>query len=212
MRRFSGSLLRQGGVYRLWPSVRFEATVSLQCAGKTNAGKLAGAISQRIRSENLVQIEMIGPEAVYTAIKSVIIAGEYAKQEIEDKVLAVRQELVQLKDRVAPSGRTTDSTALRMHVAAVEKFKEIDHETTYISGDTNPGVAAGLLCRLVETKGMAPVACMGTAATSKTLKAFMITEDYLRRNETLGDNVLAFQVQKDWFKERGEDHPLRRQR
>ena len=70
---------------------------------KSKAGKLAGAISQRIRSDNLVQIEMvrirqfaaclsasvavmhyhcgqIGPEAVYTAIKSVIIAGEYAKQ------------------------------------------------------------------------------------------------------------------------------------
>ena len=69
---------------------------------RRKAGKLAGAISQRIRSEKLVQIEMvrirelsaclfriaqlatrprqIGPEAVYTAIKSVIIAGEYAKE------------------------------------------------------------------------------------------------------------------------------------
>ena len=53
----------------------------------------------------------------------------------------------------------------------------------------------------------------------------MITEDYLGRNNNLGDNawhlemggefsqqnsavkfqVLAFQVRKDWFKENGED-------
>ena len=178
---------------------------SLQCGGGTNVGKLAGAIKMRILSDNLTQIEMIGPQAMYTAIKSIILAEEYANEDSSGKVMAVRPEMVQLKDRVAPSGRTTETAALRLNVATVERFKDVDHESIYFSGDTNPGVAAGLLCRLVESKGTAPVACMGAAATSKALKAFMITEDYLRRNSTLGDKVLAFQVQKDLFKEGGED-------
>ncbi|CAE7381863.1 unnamed protein product [Symbiodinium sp. CCMP2592] len=46
---------------------------------------------------------------------------------------------------------------------------------------------------------------MGAEPTSKAIKAIMITEDYMRKNGTLDEQVLAFTVMKDWFKEGTED-------
>ncbi|OLQ14720.1 hypothetical protein AK812_SmicGene1041 [Symbiodinium microadriaticum] len=71
--------------------------------------------------------------------------------------------------------------------------------------DTNPGIAAGLMSRTLEAKGVLPVACMGAEPTSKAIKAIMITEDYMRKNGTLNAQVLTFTVTKDWFKEGTED-------
>ncbi|CAK8996724.1 unnamed protein product [Durusdinium trenchii] len=188
---------------RHWASAA--QTEGLQCGAQTNAGKLAGAIVARIREKSRVSIDTVGPQAGYTALKSIMIAEEYAKQDFKDKVLVVRPEMVKLEPREAPSGRMTETNALRMHVAAADQFKEVQQELVYFSGDTNPGTAAGLLSRLVESKGTAPVACMGAAATSKVYKAFLITEDYLRRNKSLGDKVIAFHARKDTFKADAED-------
>ncbi|CAK9098596.1 unnamed protein product [Durusdinium trenchii] len=137
---------------RHWASAA--QTEGLQCGAQTNAGKLAGAIVARIREKSRVSIDTVGPQAGYTALKSIMIAEEYAKQDFKDKVLVVRPEMVKLEPREAPSGRMTETNALRMHVAAADQFKEVQQELVYFSGDTNPGTAAGLLSRLVESKGM----------------------------------------------------------
>ncbi|CAK9098592.1 unnamed protein product [Durusdinium trenchii] len=136
---------------RHWASAA--QTEGLQCGAQTNAGKLAGAIVARIREKSRVSIDTVGPQAGYTALKSIMIAEEYAKQDFKDKVLVVRPEMVKLEPREAPSGRMTETNALRMHVAAADQFKEVQQELVYFSGDTNPGTAAGLLSRLVESKG-----------------------------------------------------------
>ncbi|CAK9098587.1 unnamed protein product [Durusdinium trenchii] len=178
---------------RHWASAA--QTEGLQCGAQTNAGKLAGAIVARIREKSRVSIDTVGPQAGYTALKSIMIAEEYAKQDFKDKVLVVRPEMVKLEPREAPSGRMTETNALRMHVAAADQFKEVQQELVYFRravirqvdlevqpfwkskcmkfrfrsrcsalqtsmwselqcGDTNPGTAAGLLSRLVESKGM----------------------------------------------------------
>ncbi|CAK8996720.1 unnamed protein product [Durusdinium trenchii] len=149
---------------RHWASAA--QTEGLQCGAQTNAGKLAGAIVARIREKSRVSIDTVGPQAGYTALKSIMIAEEYAKQDFKDKVLVVRPEMVKLEPREAPSGRMTETNALRMHVAAADQFKEVQQELVYFSGDTNPGTAAGLLSRLVESKGTAPVACVSLRASA----------------------------------------------
>mmetsp|Transcript_57173 Transcript_57173/g.127544 ORF Transcript_57173/g.127544 Transcript_57173/m.127544 type:complete len:229 (-) Transcript_57173:35-721(-) len=182
-------------------------TESLQCSKSTNVGKLAGAISARVRAGGGCLVDGVGPAATYAAMKSINVAGDYIKQEMPGKVLAMHAQLAELPPRTAPSGRETATMMLRLQVAAVmpPQFEDPDPEPVYMSADTNPGVAAGLMSRIVESKGVLPVACMGAEPMSKAIKAIMITESYLQKNKTLNMNVLAFTVQKDWFKENQED-------
>lgn len=181
-------------------------TSTLQASAGVNTGKLAGAITARLRSGSGCIVDGIGPSATYSALKAIKIAGDYVNEEFNGKVLAIHPVMAKLPERLAPSGRTSATMLQRLRVAAVMPVEDKEpQELVYISADTNPGIAAGLMSRTLEAKGVLPVACMGAEPTSKAIKAIMITEDYMRKNGTLNAQVLTFTVTKDWFKEGTED-------
>ncbi|CAJ1397246.1 unnamed protein product [Effrenium voratum] len=185
--------------------VAAEGVPGLQCSAKTNVGKLAGALSARLREGAKTTLDSVGPAATYTAIKSIMVAEDYCSQEAQGKVLAVRPEMVKLDPRTAPSGRETQTVAFRLHVALADPLPELDQELTYMSADTNPGLAARLLVRVVEDKGVVPLACMGDKSCGIALRAIMITEEFLGRNNKLGTKALAFHAKKDTFQQGSEE-------
>ncbi|CAE7868268.1 unnamed protein product, partial [Symbiodinium microadriaticum] len=114
---------------------------------------------------------LIGPSATYSALKAIKIAGDYVNEEFNGKVLAIHPVMAKLPERLAPSGRTSATMLQRLRVAAVMPVEDKEpQELVYISADTNPGIAAGLMSRTLEAKGVLPVACMGAEPTSKAIK------------------------------------------
>eukprot|EP00928_Gymnodinium_smaydae_P092136 TRINITY_DN75941_c0_g1_i1.p1 TRINITY_DN75941_c0_g1~~TRINITY_DN75941_c0_g1_i1.p1 ORF type:complete len:286 (+),score=64.21 TRINITY_DN75941_c0_g1_i1:80-859(+) len=190
----------------------------LLSSAKVNVGKLAGAVSERVRTEGQCYIQAVGPDPCHNALKAVIIAGTYLESAAAgaDVELAVTPEKSFLEGRVAPSGRTTDTAFLNLLVrqlpaapaasaagdAASAAGASEAPKDVVVGSDTNVGKAAGLVATRMQENGAVTIGCMGAASSAKALKAVIVAQKYLA--DYLGeDNVLAASVRTEKFRTQG---------
>eukprot|EP00931_Biecheleriopsis_adriatica_P051259 TRINITY_DN29709_c0_g1_i1.p1 TRINITY_DN29709_c0_g1~~TRINITY_DN29709_c0_g1_i1.p1 ORF type:complete len:262 (+),score=47.66 TRINITY_DN29709_c0_g1_i1:56-841(+) len=194
---------------RCWASEERRKSEYLVCAKDTNVGKFAGAIAARIREKESCAIDCVGPMPVYKALKAMTLASGYLTEERKDgKILCVYAEQAKMSNAAPPeSGRNPATIVTRLHVSpVVPPPKEDEPELILIGADTNAGLAAGLIAKVFDNKGVAAVAGMGAASMSKAVKAVAVTQSYLRKNDRLPDKkVLAAAVRTEFFKEGEED-------
>eukprot|EP00930_Biecheleria_cincta_P049177 TRINITY_DN3441_c0_g1_i1.p1 TRINITY_DN3441_c0_g1~~TRINITY_DN3441_c0_g1_i1.p1 ORF type:complete len:250 (-),score=27.41 TRINITY_DN3441_c0_g1_i1:136-885(-) len=169
-----------------------------------NIGKLAGALANRIRETGTCSIDCIGPLPIYSAVKAVNIASGYLEESLPGQRLCVHHEWVTQPSREAPSGRETK--LLRFNVRPVTPPATKDEpELILVSAETNTGLAAGLISRVIEKSGVAALGGMGSHSITNAVKAVAIAQSYLEKREALGDKVIAAIVRTEKFKESDED-------
>eukprot|EP00747_Dinoflagellata_sp_TGD_P181187 gnl/TRDRNA2_/TRDRNA2_34822_c0_seq1.p1 gnl/TRDRNA2_/TRDRNA2_34822_c0~~gnl/TRDRNA2_/TRDRNA2_34822_c0_seq1.p1 ORF type:complete len:275 (-),score=39.45 gnl/TRDRNA2_/TRDRNA2_34822_c0_seq1:46-783(-) len=165
---------------------------------KSNVGKLAGAIASQIRSENLTAISAMGPEASYAALKAVVIAASYIEDTHAGKTLAV----VPVKETVVQAD--VESVALKLHLRPWPDIPVPEAPEILVSVDTNPGLMAGLMVKILEATEVATIGGMGAISMSKSLKATLLAQKYMQ--SSLGkDQVLAVVPRLQKFEQHGED-------
>jgi len=152
----------------------------LQVASGTAQGRLAGAVAARLRAETPAVLSAMGPQAAYTAIRAIAIAGDYLRRE------RPRQELAVTVERTS-SGKDAEGLEmfrLRLNVRLEPKEeKEAEEREVRVAQGTNIGHVASFLARaLGESRGVPAIRGMGAAATSQALKAAAIAQGYVQRD------------------------------
>eukprot|EP00930_Biecheleria_cincta_P090566 TRINITY_DN79970_c0_g1_i1.p1 TRINITY_DN79970_c0_g1~~TRINITY_DN79970_c0_g1_i1.p1 ORF type:complete len:283 (+),score=31.07 TRINITY_DN79970_c0_g1_i1:36-851(+) len=200
--RDSVAVQRRDFVAQAAEKPRPSRTERLMSAKNVNVGKLAGAIAKRISEHGVCSIDCVGAMPIYSAMKAVSIASGYLGDSHPGQKLCVHHEWVTNPAREAPSGRQTETKLLRVHVRPVAPPSTHDEpELILIGADTNTGLAAGLISRVIEEKGVAAVAGMGSFAISNAVKAMAIAQTYLEKQDALGERVIGAVVRTETFKE-----------
>lgn len=167
----------------------------------SNVGKLAGAIVHRVRTDSMPSISVIGPDAAYMALKSVIIASSYIKDTHAGKAFAVVTERREVMDPNALDLKH----GLLLHVRLVPDRVPTLPPNLLVAGDANPGLVAGLMANILRESASVTLACMGASATSKALKATMIAQRYVAEMLSEGTGALALLPTYDSIVEKGEE-------
>lgn len=186
---------------RRTPVTTLEALVS---SGEVNVGKFAGAVAGRTRDHGRCVIDAVGAGPCYQALKSLIIANGYILEAYPGQSLAISLEKAILRDRVAPSGRTTDTIFMRLHIRPLLALPASqDPPDILIAKDTNAGMAAGLVAKTFEGKDVVTISGMGAQAMYKALCAALIAQNYME--DSLEGRILALHVRSEAFIENAQD-------
>ncbi|CAK0886120.1 unnamed protein product [Prorocentrum cordatum] len=111
--------------------------------------------------------------------------------------LAFTPEKFVVPERGAPSGRTTETSVLKLHVRPLPGATDTSAPELFAASDTNPGLLAGSLAKRIETDGSTVVSGMGSHAVSKVLKALLVAETYLERRGKLDGKTIAATVRNE---------------
>eukprot|EP00933_Yihiella_yeosuensis_P004585 TRINITY_DN108956_c0_g1_i1.p1 TRINITY_DN108956_c0_g1~~TRINITY_DN108956_c0_g1_i1.p1 ORF type:complete len:259 (-),score=62.33 TRINITY_DN108956_c0_g1_i1:40-816(-) len=183
-------------------------TDNIVSTSEANVGKLAGAVAARIRHTGWCNVDCVGAKPSYSALKAIKIATGYLAAEggFAGKTLAIHPIKDILAAKEAPSGRQTRTALMRFHVRPMSTpIKEEEPELILIGTDTNAGLAAALVSKVLETKGAAVLTGMGHQAMSQAVKTILVAQTYMLKSGTLDDKVVFGAVRTETFKEGDED-------
>lgn len=88
----------------------------LRVSGTSRPNAVAGAIAALLRSEGVVELQAIGPQAVNQAVKALAIARGYVRDEALDLSVVPSFVTLELHDQ--------ERTALRFHATAIPRDDE----------------------------------------------------------------------------------------
>lgn len=93
---------------------------TLKASGNTQIQKLAGAIAGNIRQEGAVQVSVVGASALNQAVKAIIVARRFLKDDAEPADVAVQPEFLMqnFSEPTAPEAR--EVTTIMLHISKVE--------------------------------------------------------------------------------------------
>eukprot|EP00927_Polykrikos_kofoidii_P033966 TRINITY_DN28802_c0_g1_i1.p1 TRINITY_DN28802_c0_g1~~TRINITY_DN28802_c0_g1_i1.p1 ORF type:complete len:226 (-),score=28.05 TRINITY_DN28802_c0_g1_i1:34-711(-) len=157
----------------------------LVAASEINVGRLAGAIKARIRNESVCKLEAIGPMATHKALKSVVMANDYLRD--NPKELGQCLALAPVKAPMPAQDGNPESFKVSL---TTWLMSELDQEEDvmpdfFVPKDANPGIVAGDMTKLFGKRGrygVVTMSAMGALATSKALKAVIIARIYMAPN------------------------------
>eukprot|EP00933_Yihiella_yeosuensis_P049756 TRINITY_DN4704_c0_g1_i1.p1 TRINITY_DN4704_c0_g1~~TRINITY_DN4704_c0_g1_i1.p1 ORF type:complete len:263 (+),score=31.02 TRINITY_DN4704_c0_g1_i1:62-790(+) len=157
---------------------------------QVNVGRLAGAMTGRIRSGDPCIVDAIGPEACNKVVRSFMLASEYIQDTHKGKQLAFELQRV-----IAPArGSNPETVKLRFHSTLVDQFPLPDRPDLVTARDTNPGVLAGELQNLLLQRGdsgIVVIGGLGARAISMCLKTMQMAHKYMQKHLKQDEALLA---------------------
>mmetsp|Transcript_79422 Transcript_79422/g.184301 ORF Transcript_79422/g.184301 Transcript_79422/m.184301 type:complete len:299 (+) Transcript_79422:82-978(+) len=156
-------------------------------AAKTiNVGRLAGAIKSRVQQGSPCSVDAVGPEAQHKAVKALIMASRFLQ---EDGHPGKRMAFMAEKHELAANSPKPPTSMVRLHGRLFGELAVPESPDLFISGNTNPGLAAKDLASILKEAGLDGVASMGgmgALAMSRALKALIIARAIMRRAGAMG--------------------------
>ncbi|CAE8584972.1 unnamed protein product [Polarella glacialis] len=135
-------------------------------------------------------VDAIGPEACYKAVKSIMLASDYIQDSHPDMQIAFELQRVKAPAR----GSNPETVKVRFHTALVQKLPVPDRPDVVAAKDTNPGLAAAELTRLLMQKGQTGIAVvggMGPYAMHMSLKTVQMASRYMQKHMKENETLLA---------------------
>jgi len=176
----------------------------LVATSTSNIGKLAGAITFRIRErEGVSTISAIGPLSSYNALKAVVIANKYLHEGGE-----TGQSLSVMPSKgptsVAKAG-FPETVGLLLRVCSVRDPGEAMQPEIFAKATTNVGRMAALVVRSLQRGVPVTAGAIGPQACSSVLKASIIAQRYMQDSPgQAGAGAIVLVPRMDHYKEMGE--------
>eukprot|EP00450_Noctiluca_scintillans_P022524 CAMPEP_0194532602 /NCGR_PEP_ID=MMETSP0253-20130528/70218_1 /TAXON_ID=2966 /ORGANISM="Noctiluca scintillans" /LENGTH=251 /DNA_ID=CAMNT_0039378071 /DNA_START=63 /DNA_END=815 /DNA_ORIENTATION=- len=162
----------------------------LQVSMKGDLRKLAGAVAGRLREDGTCVLDALGPESIYQALTSLIIAeGNLGN----DQRLVTMPESRMLPDMRRPGQQLS---MMRLHVKLMPPASSVAGTRLLVASETTGNVGRAIAA-MIRKKDF-PSIC-GTAAKSVdvAVRAIIAAQTSLDQDEVTDDRRLAFTLHKE---------------